>query len=225
MEHTQKMVLSPYETEGPPVLLPSTDSSVQYTSEIPTQTAPQPVKRIRLHQSIERFKNQVRILLKLGKIDPVDNNLRIKNENGVFIENSNIINLLHYATQDAKGLVGQEAFIMLLFKAGVEPELILNQDIKSKLFKLYVQSKVTQTDNTVQSKDTQKDNTVQSNDTQADNEKEPQIYTQTSPEQAMEINPVVQSNKRQREVVEDDNDEESDESTKKKLKWIMPEND
>jgi hypothetical protein len=201
MEHTQKMVLAPYGTEAPPVLVPSTDSSVQYTSEIPTQTVTQSVKRIRSHQSLDRFKNQVKILLKLGKLDPIDNYLRIKNENGVFIENSNIINLLHNATQDAKELVGQEAFIKLLYQAGVEPELILNQDIKSKLFKLYVQSKDTQTDNTT----------------------EPQIFTQTSPEQSMIVDPVVKSNKRQREVEEDD-DEESDEPAKKKLNWIMPEN-
>jgi hypothetical protein len=203
MEHTEKMVLAPYGAETPSVLVPSTDSSVQLSSDIPTQTSgTQTVKRIRSHQNLERFKNQVKILLKLGKLDPIDNNLRIKNENGVFIENSNIINLLHNATQDAKELVGQEAFIKLLYQAGVEPELILNQDIKSKLFKLYV---------------------TQSKETQTNNSTDPQIFTNVSPEQSMNIDPVVKSNKRQREIKEDEN-EKSEEPPTKKLNWIMPEN-
>ena len=111
MENTQKMSLAPIEMETPPTLIPSSDSSVQFSSNIPTQTistSTQTAKRIRFqrHQSLDKFKNQVRILLKLGKIDPIDSNLRIKDEKGTFIENSNIINLLINATQDAKELVG-----------------------------------------------------------------------------------------------------------------------
>ena len=111
MENIQKVSLAPVGMETPPTLVPSSDSSLQFSSVIPTQTqsiSTQTAKRIRFqrHQSLDKFKNQVRILLKLGKIDPIDSNLRIKDEKGTFIENSNIINLLINATQDAKELVG-----------------------------------------------------------------------------------------------------------------------
>ena len=63
--------------------------------------------------------------------------MRIKNENGIFVDNSNIINLLSNATTPTKVLLGQEEFVNLLFKAGVEPELLSNENIRVRLMRLY----------------------------------------------------------------------------------------
>jgi hypothetical protein len=214
MEHTQKVVLTPYESETPPVLIPSTDTSTQYTSMIPKQnvstvtqtispqtmnTGTQTIKRMRSHPYGDKFENQIKIAVLLGIIGGIDRSLRIKNENGIFIENSNLINLLHNATQPAKRLIGQESFIKLLHKAGIEPDMIANEDIKAKLINLYeTQTIGTQTES-----------------------REPQIFSNVSPEQ-MNVDPVIQSKKRQRD--EDDDDEnENEEPATKKTNWIIPE--
>jgi hypothetical protein len=114
MEHSSKMVLTPFENEqAPPILTPSTNNSVQYNSTVPVQTTSTgtqsyvqnsnmgtqiPIRKQKSHPFLEKLINQLKIILKLAKIDAYDTSLRIKNNKGDFIENSNIINLLQNAT-------------------------------------------------------------------------------------------------------------------------------
>src|SRR5258708_16916903 len=158
MKNTQKMVLTPIEYESMPVLYPSSSSDVRYnsipsnaqysnvetqTSNVPSSnvqyvsTQTQTGKKPKSHPMLEKLINQLKIVLKLARVNAYDANFRITNENGIFIENSNIINLLQNVTTPAKALIGQDAFVTLLHKAGVEPDLISNENIKIKLIKLY----------------------------------------------------------------------------------------
>lgn len=127
MEHTQKMVVTPISAEMPPSLPLATDVNTQFVS----------IKKPKSHPFAEKLVKQTKIVLKLGKIDSYDNDLHIKDLNGHIIQNSNIINLLNEALAINKVLIGYDDFVKLLHKANVEPDLITNENIKSKLIGLY----------------------------------------------------------------------------------------
>jgi hypothetical protein len=125
MQHSQKVVVTPY--DEPPSLPMATDSDVQFTSKKPNKG----------HPLIDKFTKQLKIVLKVAKIDGYDGDFRIKDENGHFIYNSNIISLLNDATSISKVLIGYDSFISLLHKANVEPDLIVNENVKARLLQLY----------------------------------------------------------------------------------------
>lgn len=51
----------------------------------------------------------------------------------IFFPQTNIELLVNHALTHQKYLVGEDAFIRLLIKAGVDPEMIINENIKQKL--------------------------------------------------------------------------------------------
>lgn len=216
MEHSSKMVLTPIENEQqPPLLTPATSNSIQYNSYEPmpsmstgTQSNIQysnastqmTSKKLKTHPFLEKLINQLKIILKLAKIDAYDTSLRIKNNRGEFIEHSNIINLLQNATVLAKVLVGQDDFISLLFKAKVEPELIANENIRAKLINLYEKPIV--------------DNRPT----------EPMIFSDVSNDDR--VDPVIKTNARKRRREEPDIIEiESEGEPPAKKQWIYPDNE
>ena len=71
--------------------------------------------------------------MKLAKLDSYDDLLRIKTRNGNYLDKSNIVDLLTHSMSAGKVLHGEEEFIALLARSGVDPELILNENVKSKL--------------------------------------------------------------------------------------------
>jgi hypothetical protein len=100
-------------------------------------------------------------------------------------------------------LIGEEPFIDRLFEAGVGPELLSNENYKYKLIKLYEAKSVPSQQNITNSE---------------------KLYSTTSPLQTNISNtvPVIQSNKRQLEEI----DELGEESNKKqKTDWITPPED
>jgi hypothetical protein len=127
MQHSQKVVVTPYDDTQPPSLPMAIDSDVQFSSK----------KINKGHPLIDKFTKQLKIVLKLAKIDGYDGDFRIKDENGQYIYNSNIISLLNDATSISKVLIGYDSFISLLHKASVEPDLIVNENVKARLLQLY----------------------------------------------------------------------------------------
>jgi hypothetical protein len=214
MEHSSKMVLTPFENEpAPPILMPSTNNSVQYNSTVPVQTTSTgtqsyvqnsnmgtqiSIRKQKSHPFLEKLINQLKIILKLAKIDAYDTSLRIKNNKGDFIENSHIINLLQNATVLAKVLIGQDDFIKLLFQAKVEPELIANENVRTNLIKLY-----------------EKNN---SNDNKP---VEPMIFSDVSSHEPVDPTVNIRAKKRRREENDFDENESEDEPPSKKS-WIYP---
>jgi hypothetical protein len=73
------------------------------------------------------------IILKLGRIKGYDENRRIRGSDGTYIPGSDISMLLDEATNPKRVLVGMEDFVKLLVKAKVNPEAILNDNVRSKL--------------------------------------------------------------------------------------------
>ena len=79
----------------------------------------------------------MKILLKLAKINGYDLVGRVRNKNGSFINDSDLLDLINDAMSHGKLLIGQSEFINLLYEANVEPDLIINENIKAKLLNLY----------------------------------------------------------------------------------------
>ena len=141
MEHSQKLVVQPIESEIP-VLHKATDESIQFSS-IPKDVSYHPTinmssnKKNRPHPIIDKLTKQLKIILKLAKINGYDNDLRIKGDNDNYVENSDVISLLNDAMSSGKVLKGYNEFIKLLYESGVEPDLIINEKVKYQLMKLY----------------------------------------------------------------------------------------
>jgi len=134
MNHSQKLVIKPFESE-PPVLPIATDDAVQFSSGANSTPKRQPQKHG--HPMLEKITKQLKIILKIAKVDGYDLDLRIKDEAGRPVYNSNIISLLNDATSMSKVLVGYDAFVQLLYKANVDPEWITNENVKTRLMRLY----------------------------------------------------------------------------------------
>jgi hypothetical protein len=79
----------------------------------------------------------MKILLKLAKIDGYDIIGRIRNKNGDFLKGSDLITLINHSMTNGKLLLGESEFIRLLHEAKVEPELIINENVKVKLLNIY----------------------------------------------------------------------------------------
>ena len=84
----------------------------------------------KIYEKIHRF---IIVILKLAKMNCYDDFLRIKSENGDFLDKSNIVDLLTNSMTVGKILYGEDQFIVLLSKAKVDPKLILNENVRNKL--------------------------------------------------------------------------------------------
>jgi hypothetical protein len=126
MNHSQKVVVTPY--DQPPDLPLATDQDTHFTSN---------KKQKHGHPQLERLTKQAKIILQLAKVDGYDLDLRIKNEDGSPVYNSNVLSLINDATSISKVLIGYDAFIYLLHKANVDPAWIVNENVKTRLLRLY----------------------------------------------------------------------------------------
>ena len=86
--------------------------------------------KTKIYDKIHRF---IKIILKLARHVGYDNDLRIKLKNGKYLEKSNIVDLLTHAMSVGKVLYGENEFIELLADSDVDPELIINENVRSKL--------------------------------------------------------------------------------------------
>lgn len=87
----------------------------------------------------DRLLRQLQIILKLAKINGYDISGRIRNQNGNFLSNSSILHLLSYAMTPSRVLIGEQEFIDLLLEANIEPDLLLNDNLRAKVVKKHKQ--------------------------------------------------------------------------------------
>lgn len=73
------------------------------------------------------------IILKLGRINGYDENRRIIGSDGKYIPGSDVTMLMNEAINPKRVLVGIDEFVKLLDRAKVDPDSILNDNIRSKL--------------------------------------------------------------------------------------------
>ena len=122
----QKMLAMPAETEN------SFQSEEIEKNEIKVSS---PKKK--LNSIIDKLTRIMKMFLKLANIKGYDLIGRVRDSKGNFIKDSDIIALINHSLTHGKLLLGQNEFIHLLFEANIEPELIINENIKSKLTNLY----------------------------------------------------------------------------------------
>ena len=87
----------------------------------------------RIERNPEKIQRLLRIALKIASLDAYDEDFKIKDSNGSPIEDSDIVALLNNAISSQKLLVGENDFIRLLFEAKVDPNWIVNENMRSKL--------------------------------------------------------------------------------------------
>lgn len=73
------------------------------------------------------------IALRLGRIKGYDDTRRILGSDGNYMTGSDVSMLIEEAVTPKRVLVGMEDFIKLLAKANVNPDSILNDNVKKKL--------------------------------------------------------------------------------------------
>ena len=122
----QKMLAMPAETKN------SFQSEEMEKNEIKSTMPKKKVNSI-----IYKLTRIMKMFLKLANIKGYDLIGRVRDSKGNFIRDSDIIALINHSLTHGKLLLGQNEFIHLLFEANVEPDLIINENIKSKLSNLY----------------------------------------------------------------------------------------
>jgi hypothetical protein len=91
----------------------------------------------------DKIHKLLKIILRLGRHVGYDDDLKIKLKNSKYLEKSNIVDLLTHAMSMGKVLYGESEFIDLLHSAGVNPELIINENVKNKLISKYNSREIT----------------------------------------------------------------------------------
>ena len=76
------------------------------------------------------------VILKLARKYGYDDSLRIRLKNGNYLEKSNVIDLLNNAMSMGKVLYGETEFIELLQSSNINPDLIINDNVRKKLIQL-----------------------------------------------------------------------------------------
>lgn len=105
------------------------------SGEITTKISHQPMNdkvKSKIYDKLHRF---LKIILKIAQYNGYDHELRIKLNDGNYMNKSNIVDLLTHAMSPGKILHGENEFVELLSNSGVDPELIMNDNIKVKLLK------------------------------------------------------------------------------------------
>ena len=79
----------------------------------------------------------IRMVLKLSQINGFNDNFNIRGNNGEFIPNTNIAKLLSLTQHRVRSQKGVSELINLLYEAKIDPNIIQNEGIKSKLNEMY----------------------------------------------------------------------------------------
>lgn len=147
MEYSDKVAVVPF-TEFTPQMTHTSNI------EMSTSNAEKKNKSSQTSSSAkaaEKLSKLLRIILKIAIINGYDDDGRIRDENGDIIYQSDLVSLLQKAMSYEKVLIGRNEFIHLLYKAKVPPDLIVNDDMRTRLLYLYktspksMQSQETQT--------------------------------------------------------------------------------
>lgn len=97
-------------------------------------TQPSKVNKIKDHAS-RRIMNLLKVMAKLAKIGGYDENFRILGRSGYFIEGTDISTLLNHAMSPSRVVNGENEFLELLARAGVDSDLILNENLRSRMLR------------------------------------------------------------------------------------------
>lgn len=106
------------------------------TNETSTQTPGGILRQRKERTTNDRLGRILKIVLKLSKKQAFDEEYRVKRDDGTYVNNSNIISLLNHCMSHGKLLNGLPEFVKLLHESNIDPELIINENVKAKLYAL-----------------------------------------------------------------------------------------
>lgn len=123
MEHARKMRMMPAEAVRP----------VQAKQAPYMVSDANIVKQDKKSSGISGRARELKLVWKIALAKGYDEYGRLIDSNGQVVANSDIGTLIGHALSHGRALVGENEFIQLLKRANVEPELILNENLKLKL--------------------------------------------------------------------------------------------
>lgn len=85
------------------------------------------------HKIYDKLHRFLKIILKIASKSGYDDNLEIQRSDGTYMPRSNIVDLLTHAMSPGKILHGEREFVELLYNCSVDPDLLLNENVRSKL--------------------------------------------------------------------------------------------
>ena len=98
----------------------------------------------KIKKFMTKYIDFIKVILKLARTIGYDDDLRIKLRSGKYLEKSNIVDLLTHAMSAGKVLYGEEEFVELLSDCDVDPNLIINDNVRNKLIQLKNRNKDSQ---------------------------------------------------------------------------------
>ena len=87
----------------------------------------------RIDRNPEKIQRLLKIVLKIAMNNAYDEDFKIKDSEGKPISDSDITTLLNNAISPQKILVGESDFVRVLYESGVDPNWIVNENLRSKL--------------------------------------------------------------------------------------------
>ena len=138
--NTTKMVLVPAESQN--MIFDKQNYSQFGGNELPPENLIIE-KPKRIDRNPEKIQKLLKIALKIALNNAYDENFNIKDSNGNPVSDSDIALLLNSAISPQRLLIGEEDFIRVLYESKVDPNWIVNENIRSKLLNYYPKPKFT----------------------------------------------------------------------------------
>ena len=91
------------------------------------------IKKKRIERDINKIEKLLNIVLKIAAHKGYNEEFQIYDRNGDPISNSNIVSLVNYALSHESTKVGESDFVRILFESNVNPNWIINENLRQKL--------------------------------------------------------------------------------------------
>ena len=138
--NTTKMVLVPADSQN------IVNEKANYNQTGGNELPPENLvieKHKRIERNPEKIQKLLKIALKIALNNAYDENFNIKDSKGNPVSDSDIALLLNSAISPQRLLIGEEDFIRVLYESKVDPNWIVNENIRSKLLNYYPKPKFT----------------------------------------------------------------------------------
>lgn len=126
--YSKKMVLIPSDAVGQTGYGEDVNMTSNATSNEPLNRKPK-----RIERDTDKITKLLYIVLKIASNNSYDEDLKILDRNNQPISDSNIVVLLNHCLSHEKILVGEKDFIRILYESKVDPNWIVNENVRAKL--------------------------------------------------------------------------------------------
>src|SRR6266705_59605 len=109
------------------VLVPEVMSQTTTSLEPPI---PPPIKK---RPEMDRFHKILKIVLRIALHNAYNEDFRVLDKSGRPVSESDIAALINHALSTQKLLIGEDDFVRILYEAKVDPDWIVNENVRAKL--------------------------------------------------------------------------------------------